>query len=182
MNDSGKEKAERATRMVNEAIGTLAEALDRGKSEGLRNHLKAMARFHRYSIGNVLLIQGQREDATNVAGFRAWQQQGRQVKKGEKGIMIRAPYSLSKKSEDAGKEEERIFGFKVAYVFDISQTEGEEVPSIATVGGTPLWNVEALREFAAENGIEVIYKEDLEVEGRSSGGVITLRTNHSPAS
>ena len=82
MNDSGKEKAERATRMVNEAIGTLAEALDRGKSEGLRNHLKAMARFHRYSIGNVLLIQGQREDATNVAGFRAWQQQGRQVKKG----------------------------------------------------------------------------------------------------
>ncbi len=181
MNDSRKEKAERAEQIAKEAIGTLAAELDRGKSEGLKNHLEAMARFNRYSFGNVLLIWGQREDATNVAGFRAWQQKGRQVKKGEKGILIRAPYTLSKKSAEPGKEEEIICGFKAAYVFDVSQTEGDEIETIATVGGSPRWNVDKLRKFSTENGIEVKYDEHLPVEGRSEGGVITLKGSLSVA-
>ena len=85
--------------------------------------LRVQAKFHRYSASNQLMIWMQREDATQVAGFRQWQSMGRQVQKGEKSIKIFAPMT---KKDEVG--ETKIFGFKLVSVFDISQTKGDPVP------------------------------------------------------
>ena len=104
-----------------------------------------MSKFYNYSFNNVLLIARQKPDASLVAGFSAWKKQfGRYVKKGEKGIKIIAPVSKKVKeevkegatgqpaAEDGEKEEKTrhiIAGFKVVSVFDVSQTEGKELPA-----------------------------------------------------
>jgi len=92
-------------------------------------------RFYRYSFSNTLLISLQRPDATRVAGFHAWRGMGRAVRKGERGIAILAPcvYRRAKKDEvDGEPQDERVLrGFKVAYVFDVAQTEGEDLPEVA---------------------------------------------------
>jgi hypothetical protein len=88
-------KVEQAKQIASKAIEQLSEALERGHSETLRNYLAAMARFHRYSLHNLILIVSQRPDATRVAGFHTWKQLGRSVKKGTKGIMILAPVVLT---------------------------------------------------------------------------------------
>ena len=69
----------------------LIQQLEAGKSETLTAYLGAMARFHNYSFGNILAIARQRPTATRVAGFGTWNELGRFVKKGEKGIQILAP-------------------------------------------------------------------------------------------
>ncbi len=107
--------------------------------------LLAMARrFHAYSVNNLLLICRQRPDATRVAGYRAWQGLGRQVRRGEKGIAILAPCTYPRSDDSASSDEPptssgddhdqeggrpRVLrGFKVVRVFDVSQTEGEPLP------------------------------------------------------
>jgi antirestriction protein ArdC len=98
--------------------------------------LRTAAKFHRYSFHNQLLIFLQRPDATLVAGFRRWQQLGCHVRKGEKGIAIFAPCSYRTKVETEDGEEQTlqsIRGFRVVYVFDISQSEGEELPDLDAV-------------------------------------------------
>ena len=84
-------KVEQAKQIANKAIEQLSQALEAGHSEKLREHLAAMARFHRYSWHNIMLIASQEPTATHVAGFDAWHKLGRFVKKGEKGILILAP-------------------------------------------------------------------------------------------
>lgn len=137
------------------AIREITDKLEQGvhdlfDSEQYQNYLKTMAKFHGYSLNNTLLIAMQKPDATLVAGYTAWQQKhGRQVLKGEKGIKILAPAPYKVKEEhnrmdpnthlpvmDAcGKpvvdliEVERP-AFKVATVFDVSQTEGKDLPSL----------------------------------------------------
>ena len=91
-------------------------------------HLKFQAKFHGYSWGNCFLIRAQYPGATYVAGIKAWNRMGRHVKKGERGIAILAPCFKKEKveTEDGEVEEvKRLSGFRVAYVFDIKQTEGE---------------------------------------------------------
>jgi len=83
-------KAERIKEITKKATQHVA-ALQQGHSEVLTAYLKAIGRFHRYSLHNVLLIALQKPDASYVAGFRTWNQLGRFVKKSEKGIMILAP-------------------------------------------------------------------------------------------
>lgn len=114
------------------------------------DYLRAMSKFHHYSFGNVLLILLQCPTATHVAGFQRWKRDfGRQVKRGEKGIQILAPCPVRRVQEvpalhpDTGqplqnpdgtlKTETRLVSttrFKVATVFDISQTEGRELPTL----------------------------------------------------
>ena len=81
----------------------------------------------------------QKPNASYVAGFRTWNELGRFVKKGEKGIMILAPIVRRKpdNSEDDEKDSSRIAGFRAAYVFDVSQTDGQELPQIGVVHGEP---------------------------------------------
>ena len=102
-------------------------------------YLAVMGRFHQYSWGNALLIASQRPAATRVAGFQTWRKLGRHVRKGEKGIMILAPVVVKKRvdTEDGEDEQTRVFGFRAAYVFDQSQTDGDPLPEFAAVQGDP---------------------------------------------
>ncbi len=81
-------------------VQLLIEQLEAGHSEGLTAYLTAMGRFHSYSFGNILEIARQKPDATRVAGLYAWNQLGRKVMKGQKGIRILAPLIGSRKKKD----------------------------------------------------------------------------------
>jgi hypothetical protein len=114
-------KVEQAKQIASNAIEQLRQALEAGHSERLKEYLAAMARFRRYSWGNVMLIASQKPNATHVAGFHAWHKLGRFVKKGEKGIFILAPI-VRKKAESNGEtepdESSVTVGFRAAYVFE----------------------------------------------------------------
>ena len=169
---------EQAKQLSETALDRLMEALDRGQSEVLRLYLAVMAKFHRYSWGNILLIYTQRPDATHVAGFHSWLRMRRYVRKGEKGIVILAPMVGRKKSDDPELSEDRqtrLFGFRAAYVFDVSQTEGEALPEFARVQGDPSGCTERLKSFVASQGIALEYNDRIRpARGLSSGGNITL--------
>ena len=113
------------------------EVFESGKYE---EYLSTMAKFHSYSLNNTLLISMQMPDASYVAGFNSWKNNfGRTVKKGEKGIKILAPSPYKIKTETTVLEDGRevkeekevtIPAFKPVTVFDISQTEGKDLPDI----------------------------------------------------
>ena len=105
-------KRDEVRKMAKDAFEQLIKQVEAGKSEALTKYLKAMGRFHRYSVGNAILIQLQEPDATHVAGFRAWQKLGRQVRKGEHGIAIMAPVVYRKAEQDGKESEDEVGGFK----------------------------------------------------------------------
>ena len=118
-------------------------------SERYQEYLKTMSKFHNYSFNNTLLIAMQRPDATLVTGYRNWQSMGRQVKKGEKGITIIAPAPIKRKKEQTvlDQDQKPVIGpdgkpkteevevtlpcFKAITVFDIEQTTGEPIRTLA---------------------------------------------------
>ena len=121
-------KLEEVNQRTKEAVDFLVAALESGHSEVLTAYLGAMAKFHTYSFGNIMLIARQKPDATNVAGLRAWNSLGRFVKRGEKGIFILAPMvgrrstkdvATDEPSQDATTEGQRtLYGFRAVYVFE----------------------------------------------------------------
>src|SRR5437868_10568973 len=127
-------KLEEVNTRTKEAVDFLVAALESGHSEVLTAYLGAMAKFHTYSFGNIMLIARQKPDASNVAGLRTWNSLGRFVKRGEKGIFILAPMIGKKRSEEEAianedsksNSESRLYGFRSVYVFDVSQTEGKD--------------------------------------------------------
>jgi hypothetical protein len=169
---------DQAKTLSDNALMKLMEALDRGQSETLKSYLTVMSRFHRYSWNNALLIYMQRPNATHVAGFQTWPRMRRYVRKGEKGIAILAPIVGRKKSIDGEllqDEQTRVFGFKIAHVFDYSQTDGEPLPEFARVTGDPQGATERLKAFVANKSIALEYDERIRpAHGLSSGGKITL--------
>ena len=177
-------KSEQINEITEKATEQLIAALNAGHSEVLAGYLKAIGRFHRYSLHNVLLIASQKPNASYVAGFRTWNQLGRFVKKGEKGIVILAPIVRRKPETEMDPEETpaSVAGFRPAYVFDVSQTDGQELPHIGIVQGDPRGLGERLRSFAEAKGISVEYSPDIApARGTSSGGRITLLPGQSPA-
>lgn len=166
-------KAAKARQVIGQALGTLAEDLNTGKSEGYRRFLAAMARFHDYSFGNVMLIVSQRPGATHVAGYRAWQKLGRQVRKGEKGITIMAPM-LFKPKDANGTDEDAFLRFRAVSVFDIAQTDGEALPEPPRVKGHPGHHWDRLTGFVEAEGIAIRYESLGSVQGMSRGGTIAL--------
>lgn len=111
-------------------------------SDEWRRLLKAQAKFHGYSLGNVLLVLSQFPNATKIAGFNSWRALSRSVKKGEHGIAILAPvfprkgeeqhdlhhaHALSQEPGQDAKTGAPVH-FRVAHVFDITQTEGNPLP------------------------------------------------------
>jgi antirestriction protein ArdC len=105
------------------------EAMTTG--EDWRRMLEVASRFHDYSVNNMLLILWQRPDATRVAGYRKWQELGRQVRKGERSIRILAPVVRWVEADDdhgTPTRVRRVVAFKAVSVFDVAQTEGEPLP------------------------------------------------------
>jgi hypothetical protein len=170
-------------------VKALIEQLDAGHSDALTAYLNAMSRFHNYSFGNVLEIARQKPDATRVAGFWAWKQLGRSVKQGEKGIRILAPIiGIKRKSEeeaekDITKQNTRVLvGFRNAYVFDVSQTEGVELPAMHEVYGDVGENRDRLVSFMEGQGIALTYTEKIAPAlGMSYGGRIAILPGQSKA-
>jgi hypothetical protein len=177
-------KSEQIKEITNKAIEQLADALNAGHSEALTGYLKAIGRFHRYSLHNVLLIASQKPNASHIAGFRTWNELGRFVRKGEKGIMILAPIVRRKADKEEKREETSgtVAGFRAAYVFDVSQTDGKELPQIGTVEGDPCQYGVKLRSFASTQGIAVEYSAEIApARGTSFGGRIALLPGQSAA-
>ena len=100
-------KLEDIKNKTKDAVDYLVQSLESGRSEVLTQYLGAMARFHTYSFGNVMLIARQKPDASNVAGIRTWNSLGRFVKRGEKGILILAPMVGKKRTQNEGAEQTR---------------------------------------------------------------------------
>jgi len=180
-------KQDELRKVAREALEKLICDVEAGISETLKQYLTAMDRFHRYSVGNAILIQLQKPDATHVAGFRAWQRLDRHVKKGEHGIAIIAPVVWRRKARpddsDKDKDEDEILStFKTAYVFDISQTEGKPLPEFAQAQGDPGAYLERLKRFVSDRGIKLERHESLRIaEGVSIGGTILLKACLAPA-
>jgi hypothetical protein len=177
-------KSEQIKEITEKAAEQLVAALNAGHSEALTGYLKAIGRFHQYSLYNVMLIASQKPHASYVAGFRTWNQLGRFVKKSEKGILILAPIVRRKaeNQEDRDETSASIAGFRAAYVFDVSQTDGQELPQIGIVQGEPREYRERLRSFAEAQGISVEYSSEIApARGTSSGGRIALLPGQSEA-
>jgi antirestriction protein ArdC len=121
-----------------DVLNRLTEGITRlTTSDAWKEWLDVQTRFHRYSFNNSLLIQLQRPDATRVAGFHAWRRLGRNVRRGEKAIWILAPVTRKvddEASADAPADERGcvLVAFKPTAVFDIAQTDGEELPEVVT--------------------------------------------------
>lgn len=170
-------------------IKLLIEQLEAGHSEALTNYLTAMSRFHHYSFGNVLQIARQMPSATRVAGFWTWKNLGRNVKAGQKGIRILAPIVgvRRKKDEEAQKDitkqnERVLLGFRNAYVFDVSQTDGVDLPEMREVSGDPGENLERLAAFVQGKGIQLVYNPSIAPAlGMSYGGRIAILPGQSKA-
>src|ERR1700733_1279049 len=144
-------------------IKLLIEQLEAGHSDALTNYLTAMSRFHTFSFGNVLEIARQMPTATRVAGFWTWKNLGRSVNAGAKGIRILAPIVgvRRKKDEEAQKDITKqntrvLLGFRNAYVFDVSQTDGVELPALHEVNGDPGENIDRLAAFVKSKGIQLV--------------------------
>jgi len=131
-----KNKTKEALERLEAGLETLLD------SEEWMRYLQLQAKFHNYSFGNTLLILFQCPHASYVAGFSKWKEMGRFVQKGQQGIEILAPLIGKKKTDDAGTDSDLsgeqndsgttkkvLYGFRVVYVFDVSQTSGEPLPS-----------------------------------------------------
>lgn len=132
-------------------------------SERWAEYLKFTSKFYDYSFGNVILILMQKPDATHVAGYNAWKKMKRQVNKGEHGIRIIAPcISKTNVEDDSGEDREIVSRyFKSVSVFDISQTSGEDVPSICDELYGTVENVdELIKKIESATDYNVSYDYD----------------------
>ena len=178
-----QQKQQTAKEAIAANVQALIEQLKQGHSEGLTAYLTAMGRFHNYSFGNILEIARQKPNATRVAGLHAWNQLGRKVKKGERGIRILAPVIGVHRKKDAEAEKGNrdqnqtiLFGFRSAYVFDVSQTEGKDLPELSErVTGDVGESRERLVDFILAQGIQLEFKESIAPAlGMSYGGRIAI--------
>lgn len=156
-------------------------------SDRWRDWLTVQSRFHKYSFGNTLLILMQRPDASRIAGFRTWLQLERRVQAGEKAIWILAPMTRPRLADALGQEPEiLVTGFRPVPVFDISQTEGADLPVVCArlEGEDAKGTYSRLVAVAAGFGFSV---EDFEFTDSTNGDCnteqrrIRVRTSNSPA-
>lgn len=170
-----------------ERIETSLQAIN--TNEDWLKYLSFQSLFYNYSFGNAILIYSQNPEATYVKGYKAWNQLGRYVKRGSKGLAILAP--CFKKVEDfkepenkavyqdakGEKETKRVIsGFRVAYVYDIADTDGSDEYLPVLVKGLAGNSEEEKAIY--EKLLAVISKEHIvqEVEGTASKGSYNLET------
>ncbi len=149
-----------------EVLAALREGVEQlTDSRQWERWLSFRRRFHHYSFHNQLLILRQFPEASQVAGYRSWQLLGRQVRRGERGVAIIAPVAL--RHPEAGEAERLrdldlpVLTYRIARVFDVSQTEGRELP--APVGempvGAPPQVLERLLAMVPSLGFTVEFNE-----------------------
>jgi len=178
-----KDKAKQLRQRIDDSLDTLAKAVDEVRaSETFRAYLEVQARFHKYSWHNTLLILSQRPNATQVAGYKACQKLGRHVKKGEHGIMIFAPRPFRKEVERDGQTEE-IEGiwFRPVHVFDVSQTDGQDLPTVhvPTIDTAADDLLASLTRVADRRGIQVSFDRlSGGLFGTSKGGTVEVNNTH----
>jgi hypothetical protein len=183
------------------SVDGLVQAIESGHNEVFSSYLETMARFHTYSARNVLLIAAQRPDATRLEGIRSWNELGRSVRPGEKGIFIFAPTvgvtKKENKAEENGKkalkgkkaaetagqppqQETHLLGFRGVYVFDIAQTGGEELAQSPTQIDLSQ-RLEKLLAFAESQQLKIEYSDRIApTKGTSYRGMIRLLPNMEP--
>jgi antirestriction protein ArdC len=150
---------------IDNLLSTLRERLAQ-PGTSLLPLLNTMSRFTRYSLANQFLIFAQRPDATCVQGYRAWNKAGYQVRKGEHGIAIYAPMRLAQRDPgalDDGVTAAPRLGFRVAYVFDVSQVDAlpgttSALETAVTFCPTAHRHLEALKAFLVGHNVELEYK------------------------
>jgi antirestriction protein ArdC len=133
MNRKNTKTAEQRQAEREALLSTLGEKVAAlASSDEWLSYLRFVTAFRAYSVNNLLLIAAQCPHATRVAGYRAWQKIGRQVRKGERAIKILG-YStkkITKTDPETGEEtEDRLIRYPVLSVFDISQTDGDAIPT-----------------------------------------------------
>lgn len=134
-----EQKAEYFAAQRSEQAEMLAQAVDTLTSEeGWLRYLNSRARFHKYSFNNTILIALQKPEATQVGSAKLWRDEfKRHITKGEKAIKVLGPVMVAQRDEngavkkdDNGKTLQKCVGFKWVPTFDVSQTEGEPVPTV----------------------------------------------------
>jgi hypothetical protein len=164
---SEKRKPATAQQLVRENVQYLIQQLEAGHSEALTAFLDAMAQFRNYSLGNVLSIARQRPGAHNVAGMWTWNQLGRRVKRGEKGIAILAPIigkprnTKDRDNDAASNDKPVLLGFRKVFVWAEEQTEGAPLPQLEKVTGSAGTCLDRLREHVNAQGITLEYTESI---------------------
>ena len=177
-----------------EQLKEITDKLEQGikdvfESGKYAEYLQAMSKFHRYSLNNCILIAMQCPAATMVAGYRKWQDEfGRQVKRGERAIRILAPMTRKVKlmvaDEDGNEHEQEVkyTTYRAVPVFDLSQTEGKELPGICRrLDGNE--GTELIDKVIAAAPVPVQYKD---IEGTANGyysrteGLIAVQKDLSP--
>ena len=178
-----QEKIKAALNRIDQGLATI------NTDEDWLKFLSFQAQFYNYSFGNAMLIFSQNPNATYVKGYKAWNQLGRYVKKGSKGLAILAPcirkVEVFKEpenknlyhDEEAEKEIRKVVsGFRIAYVYDIADTDGDDSMLPVLVTGLA-GNGEQEKEIY-ERLLNVISKEHCvqEVSGTASKGSFNLET------
>lgn len=200
---TSKNKSNSSWQLTRASVEGLVQAIESGHNEVFSSYLETMARFHTYSARNVLLIAAQRPDATHLEGVRSWNELGRSVRPGEKGIFIFAPAvgftnKNENKTEDNGKkspkqkksgetvtnppqQETHLLGFRGVYVFDIAQTGGQELaqsPKQVDIAE----KLEKLLAFAESQQMKIEYSDRIApAKGTSYRGLIRLLPGMEPA-
>jgi hypothetical protein len=182
------------------SVDSLAKTIESGRNEALFTYLQIMAKFPTYSARNVLLIAAQRPTATHLEGMRSWNELGRSVRPGEKGIYIFAPMvgitkndqgQAQEASKSAGKgkkaakpvqqPETQLLGFRGVWVFDVSQTGGEALLDSRQPMDVAE-KLEKLTSFAQAQGMTIEYADWVGPDkGSSYRGKIRLLPNMKPA-
>ena len=170
-----KEKENSSKKLLESLEQSIQEVFE---SDKWKEYLDTCSKFHHYSVNNCILILIQKKDATQCASFNAWKKLGRTVKHGEKGIRILAPAPFKKevikqsRGEDGAKltdvngnavtEKDMVVvpWYKVVYTFDISQTEGKELPGVCEELKGTVDNYEQLKDAVIKvSGVPVKFEE-----------------------
>lgn len=173
---------------VSESLQILSEEIAQGKSDRLKAYLDFASRFHQYSRSNQWLILSQMPNASQIASYRKWQEEGYQVAKGSKGIRILAP-SIRKvpPREDAEDTDEtdqkepshQIVRFVAVSVFDVSQLTPDKRPPefFIPLEGDADGLYDRLVQAATADGFRVEQTNDTHgAEGYSQGRLLVTRT------
>jgi antirestriction protein ArdC len=145
-----------------ELIAVLTKGISKlTTSDDWQRYLSFQSRFHRYSYRNALLIAAQCGTATRVAGFDTWRRMNRFVRKGEKAIWILAPMMYKKDDAESREDDRVIRGFRLVSVFDVAQTDGDDLPTVCSPldGDDPAGAYDILFELAQSIGFTVVQHE-----------------------